>query len=713
MASRVRSSASQDGGANDPYSTTFDPASLKVIQLRALLSEHGVVVPSSARKADLIRAYEREIRSNREALQAARNKDRNIRPSAEGVTVVGATASSPILKSESNDSESESSLPPSALSRPGTPHRGRRSVSWAGDVSGPEDEEEEGGNASTFSINNPFQSPRNSLAPDSAAPRRARKSEPVSSKSLPSNKATQPRYSTSTVLRDYMDLSIASSTPARVIGSASKKIKKEVSKIANLKKEDEPDDSGMEADISRDAYDEPPSSPTLQKRKRNNAKQSALSNGDLPYDDSSEDVKTARSVVWLLIGLASISYLLWFASESRTVGYCDKDRHSNALLDRRARDWQVAHQAIEDGDEKANVTLRIPLMLRPSCLPCPPHAVCEGGSLLRCESSDFVLQNSMLTQLPLVKSLVPLSMTSSRCLPDQHKVILAADLADEIENRLRIWKGHVQCKRKPSRMDIAASKKGSSKEASDGGLLYAFPEEELFDQLKVEVGKSSILAEHPDEYFEELWKLAMDDLSALHRIGVTSRGGGDSSPASSPSSSSSYLYATRKGAGIGWQCSVRLLVDTAWQRIRMWLLLAGFLTLTGSWLRLRFRGRRSLQSRTKDLVAKTLSRLEETKRLSISTKNNTIEKDGFLSIPQLRDDILRNEAKEAERKRIWTAVSRVVEANTNVRTRQAKVKGEWSKVWEWIGTINPKAGDEDQSDKLVKRGNGRIDYAEI
>jgi hypothetical protein len=110
---------------DDPYSSSFDPASFKVVQLRALLSEHEVAFPSTARKADLIRVYEEEIRPNIDELRAARNRDLNIRPRAENGTADSSmnghahSTSGSEKDGESSGAESESQMPPSALSRPG------------------------------------------------------------------------------------------------------------------------------------------------------------------------------------------------------------------------------------------------------------------------------------------------------------------------------------------------------------------------------------------------------------------------------------------------------------------------------------------------------------------------------------------------------------------------------------------------------------------
>lgn len=501
---------------------------------------------------------------------------------------------------------------------------------------------------------------------------------------MPQTPAQLPRSSMSSILRDYMDPAIASGTPPRIIGAAANVVKKRMPSFGQVKREEDEVESGMEADLSRDAYDDPPMSPKAQKRKRSNGIRSMLAQEEDEGHDS-ENVQTARGLVWFLIAVLTISWSVWFATESRTVGFCDMGSDSNALLSQRALEQQRAQRAIDEGDDKANISLRVPMALRPTCLPCPPHAICQGGALVGCESSDFILQHSILAQLPLVKTIAPLSMTAPSCSPDQQKVLLAADLADEIESRLRIWKGHVQCRRASAR--IATSGKGVS-----GKAFYGLPKEELYLDLKEEVGRGSVLEAHTPEYFEELWGLAMEELEATSRV----------------EESGSMLVAKRGGAGIGLRCSATLLLESAWERMRFWLAAVVFVLSTGQWLRYRWQSTRLRKGEAKKLVAATLSRLEQAKRHSV--QNGKANPDGFLSISQLRDDILRHESLESRKRKLWASVAKIVEANTNVRTRQAKVRGEWSRVWEWIGALKTKeevhgnGGDG----KAVNMGKGRM-----
>lgn len=70
--------------------------------------------------------------------------------------------------------------------------------------------------------------------------------------------------------------------------------------------------------------------------------------------------------------------------------------------------------------------------------------------------------------------------------------------------------------------------------------------------------------------------------------------------------------------------------------------------------------------------------------------------EGFISVGQLRDDVLRATFSAAERERVWKGVRAIVEGNANVRaaTREGGRTGEFSRVWEWIGPVNLAPGLE-------------------
>jgi Man1-Src1p-C-terminal domain len=92
------------------------------------------------------------------------------------------------------------------------------------------------------------------------------------------------------------------------------------------------------------------------------------------------------------------------------------------------------------------------------------------------------------------------------------------------------------------------------------------------------------------------------------------------------------------------------------------------------------------------LVNTTLDRLATQAALTAEGRAN----EGFISVGQLRDDVLRSTFSKEERERIWRGVKAIVEQNSNVRAgnREGERTGEWSRVWEWIGPVDLAKGLE-------------------
>lgn len=86
------------------------------------------------------------------------------------------------------------------------------------------------------------------------------------------------------------------------------------------------------------------------------------------------------------------------------------------------------------------------------------------------------------------------------------------------------------------------------------------------------------------------------------------------------------------------------------------------------------------------MVNTTLDRLATQAALAAEGRVN----EGFISVGQLRDDVLRSTFSKEERERIWRGVKAIVEQNSNVRAgnREGERTGEWSRVWEWIGPVD-------------------------
>jgi hypothetical protein len=118
-----------------------------------------------------------------------------------------------------------------------------------------------------------------------------------------------------------------------------------------------------------------------------------------------------------------------------------------------------------------------------------------------------------------------------------------------------------------------------------------------------------------------------------------------------------------------------------------------------AYLRHLLRQRAADRARIPALVATTLDRLATQAALHRQAAGDG---EAWISVGQMRDDVLRDEFSVGRREGIWAGVKRVVESNANVRASVKEGRsGEVSRVWEWIGAT---AGSEE------RRKSGRISW---
>jgi len=99
------------------------------------------------------------------------------------------------------------------------------------------------------------------------------------------------------------------------------------------------------------------------------------------------------------------------------------------------------------------------------------------------------------------------------------------------------------------------------------------------------------------------------------------------------------------------------------------------------------------------LVSYTLDLLKLQASLHAQDKEEYPE--NYISIGQLRDDVLRDEHSIRKREALWSMVKKVVEMNANVRSSQREDRnGEISRVWEWIGAVGAIEGGRRKSGRV-------------
>lgn len=105
------------------------------------------------------------------------------------------------------------------------------------------------------------------------------------------------------------------------------------------------------------------------------------------------------------------------------------------------------------------------------------------------------------------------------------------------------------------------------------------------------------------------------------------------------------------------------------------------------------------------LVATTLDRLAT--QAALNARGEASE--AWISVGQLRDDVLREEFSSKRREKLWARVAAVVERNANVRASVREGRGgEVSRVWEWMGSLGL-LGDGTGG----RRESGRISWGAV
>lgn len=106
---------------------------------------------------------------------------------------------------------------------------------------------------------------------------------------------------------------------------------------------------------------------------------------------------------------------------------------------------------------------------------------------------------------------------------------------------------------------------------------------------------------------------------------------------------------------------------------------------------------------TTEEKAKTLAKIALDKlavQAALHAQDPRAFPESFISMAQLRDDVLRDEFSAKRRAKLWERVQRKVEQNSNVRpsVRESR-SGDVSRVWEWVGAV---AAIEDRATPLAR-----------
>ncbi|OJJ45381.1 hypothetical protein ASPZODRAFT_153041 [Penicilliopsis zonata CBS 506.65] len=334
----------------------------------------------------------------------------------------------------------------------------------------------------------------------------------------------------------------------------------------------------------------------------------------------------SRWAPWIVIFSLFGGFGAWWRQEKIEIGFCGIGKPTWSLAETKVPEWAG--------------------VLEPSCEPCPAHAFCYPNFEADCEH-DFLLKRHPLS----LGGLVPLPPT---CEPDSEKARRVKAVADKAVEELRDRRAKFEC---------------GGLTGEDG--MGAKSPEILEAELKKAVA-SKRRRGMSDVEFDDLWKGALGEI--IGRDEVVSQ----TLPSGIVGLSSSSI------ARLPLTCAFRRHLRLSLLAYRLPVSIIMLLGCVGVYARSRILARRSDQARVPDLVATTLDRLAT--QAALHARGGAHEP--YISIGQLRDDVLRSELHGRRREELWKRVRTVVEGNANVRAAVREGRGgDVARVWEWIGGI--------------------------
>ncbi|KAK0534305.1 inner nuclear membrane protein enriched at telomere/subtelomere region [Tilletia horrida] len=276
---------------------------------------------------------------------------------------------------------------------------------------------------------------------------------------------------------------------------------------------------------------EPVAAPAPPKAKKATAAKSAAAGAKKPARKASAASKKQEAtsvdlgaLLQKIVGVALALTWLLYNKQTHLIGYCDSSAatamastlfdaspavstgpgvsalrsNSNAILrnlEQHDADLDSNTTTTPGGAHPPFLLSLFPPYLRPSCSPCPAHAICQDGVVLGCASREYAATTpALLAQIPVIKNILPhdgqlpiwlgggttsksqpvssvvawvkplnklLSWIFTlahgpRCVPDTHKLFLALQVGDEIRRVMRERRGKMECGQKGYPSDAAS-----------------------------------------------------------------------------------------------------------------------------------------------------------------------------------------------------------------------------------------------------------------
>lgn len=367
---------------------------------------------------------------------------------------------------------------------------------------------------------------------------------------------------------------------------------------------------------------------------------------------------------WLLLAGGTL-FAYWYREQTFLVGYCGHEINKTTIP--RSPDtpgWLVQAGSYLDQNFK------------PQCVECPQHARCFANLELGCYDDFVEFTPWYFPYMPIVDP------TLKKCIPDTKRAEKIEIMIDVALDLLRAKNANRNCGRSEDDLDagIQIDDLHDLLLAMKAPYITLEEFEDLWLRSVVELEKEPEIIVRQVTHFRDLQNATniqvRFELNNLGAEGVTN----NTAPAKEVPHK---VLRSTSLSHISMKCRMSNTLVGLLLRFKLTLGVVVLLAVAGVIARIKYSKYRLYQVKVETLYKEVLSKLQRQARLA----RESTELPAYIGLIQLRDLILSDETNLARKMRMWEAVSRKVDRNTNVRHQLLEIHGEVMKVWQWILTV--------------------------
>lgn len=381
-----------------------------------------------------------------------------------------------------------------------------------------------------------------------------------------------------------------------------------------------------------------------------------------------------KSFFWFFLSLLSWTLLAaltlfayWYREQTFLVGYCGQEIYTTTIPDTPdTPGFLVKAGAYLDEH------------FRPQCVDCPQHARCFPNLEMGCYDDFVEFAPWYFPYMPVVDP------TLKRCIPDTKRAEKIEIMIDVALDLLRARNAHKNCGRLPED-DVSAGIEMNDLHdlllAMKAPYITLEEFEELWRRSVVELEKEPEIIVRQVTRFLQIYQ----PITNKEQVGIVDHVGStiDSNNTVTETETTHKIFRSTSLSHVSLKCQLSNTMVSLVLKFRLTLaiFLLGVVTLLVA--KVKYDRYKLHHQQLDTLYREVLSKLQRQARLA----RESSELPGYIGSIQLRDLILSDETNLARKMRLWEAVSRKVDRNTNVSHQLIEIHGEVMKVWEWISII--------------------------